>query len=79
MCPALLQGKVSSGVTCCSVGYQVPGTGVWPVLDLNAILHALYERAAYDLRINYRQEPVPPFVNEDAQWVDALLRSAGLR
>lgn len=51
----------------------------WPVLDLNSILHALYERAAYDLRINYRQEPVPPFVNEDAQWLDTWLRTAGLR
>ena len=51
----------------------------WPVLDLNTILHELYDRAGYDLRIDYRSAPVPPFEGEGATWVDALLRDAELR
>lgn len=51
----------------------------WPVLDLNRILHDLYDRAGYDLRINYRAEPVPPLADEDAIWLDTFLREAGLR
>ena len=51
----------------------------WPVLDLNTILHDLYDRAGYDLRINYRTEPVPPLAEDDATWLDAFLREVGLR
>ena len=51
----------------------------WPVLDLNTILHELYDRAGYDLRIDYRAEPIPPFEGEGATWVDTLLRNAELR
>ncbi|MEZ4864065.1 MAG: DUF4058 family protein [Caldilineaceae bacterium] len=51
----------------------------WPVLDLNRLLHDLYERAGYDLRINYRAEPVPPFTEEDASWLDDLLHQANRR
>ncbi len=51
----------------------------WPLLDLNTILHELYDRAGYDLRINYRADPLPAFAEEDAQWVDALLKAAELR
>lgn len=50
-----------------------------PVVDLNDILHALYDRAGYDLRIDYRADPQPPLDPEDAQWADALLKQAGLR
>ena len=50
-----------------------------PVVDLNTILHELYDRAGYDLRIRYGEEPVPPLSDEDAAWADALLREAGLR
>jgi len=50
-----------------------------PLIDLGALLQQLYDRAGYDLRIDYRQEPVPPLEKEDAAWADALLRRAGLR
>ena len=30
-----------------------------PILDLNAVLHALIDRARYDLVIDYRQPPQP--------------------
>lgn len=50
-----------------------------PAVDLNQILHDLYDRAGYDLRINYRTEPNPPFVGADQEWLDGLLRQAALR
>lgn len=50
-----------------------------PLVELNRVLHDLYERAGYDLRINYRSEATPSLAGEDAVWADALLRRAGLR
>ena len=50
-----------------------------PQVELNALLHDLYEHASYDLRVNYRAEADPSLEGEDAAWVDALLREAGLR
>jgi hypothetical protein len=50
-----------------------------PEVDLGGILHALYDRAGYDLRINYHAEAEPPLEGVDAAWADALLREAGLR
>ncbi|NWF79757.1 MAG: DUF4058 family protein [Chloroflexi bacterium] len=50
-----------------------------PELDLNTILHALYERAGYDLRIDYRAPAEPPLEGDDARWADELLRAAGVR
>ena len=52
----------------------------WEVMvELKDLLHELYDRAGYDLRIDYRQEPEPPLEHEDALWSDALLRQAALR
>jgi len=52
----------------------------WEVMvELNDLLHDLYDRAGYDLRIDYRHEPEPPLENDDARWSDALLRQAALR
>lgn len=39
-----------------------------PALDLGPILHALYERAHFDLRLGYNQPPVPTLRSEDAGW-----------
>lgn len=39
-----------------------------PLVDLGKVLHDLYDRAAYDLSIDYRQEPVPPLREEDRIW-----------
>lgn len=50
-----------------------------PLVDLNQILHDLYDRAGYDLRINYRAELRPPLSDNDKKWMDALLREAELR
>ncbi|MFI5455071.1 MAG: DUF4058 family protein [Isosphaerales bacterium] len=48
-------------------------------LDLQAVLDRAYDRAGYDLRIDYRAEPRPPLDGELATWADQLLRSKGLR
>ncbi len=50
-----------------------------PVLILQTLLHTLYEQAGYDLRIDYRLEPVPPLAPLGATWADDLLRRVGLR
>lgn len=50
-----------------------------PSVDLNTLLHELYDRAAYDLRINYAGDPTPPLKESDATWANALLHAAGVR
>jgi hypothetical protein len=50
-----------------------------PPVDLNTLLHDLYDRAGYDLRINYRTAPEPPLTDEDATWLEDRLRGAGIR
>ena len=44
-------------------------------LELGQALRTAYERARYDLRVNYRQPPVPPLSSADAAWAEALLES----
>jgi hypothetical protein len=48
-------------------------------LDLQAALDAAYDRANYDLRIDYRKEPLPPLDEKLGAWADQLLGSNGLR
>ncbi len=48
-------------------------------LDLQQVLATAYDRAGYDLEIDYRAEPVPPLAGELAAWADGLLRGKGLR
>jgi hypothetical protein len=50
-----------------------------PIIDLQALLDGIYDRAAYDLKLDYSTEPVPPLLETDAVWVDALLKEKGLR
>lgn len=50
-----------------------------PVVDLQALLNGVYDRAGYDYTIDYSREPVPALSEEDAAWADALLREKGLR
>jgi hypothetical protein len=48
-------------------------------LDLQAALTSIYDRAGYDLEIDYRGEPNPPLSDKLAEWADQLLKSKGLR
>ena len=50
-----------------------------PLIDVNDLLHLLYDRAGYDLRINYQGPTDPKLEEDDAMWADGLLHTAGLR
>jgi hypothetical protein len=51
-----------------------------PPVDLTRLLHALYDRAGYDLRLDYRAAPPPPpLPPAEAEWLNEHLRRAGLR
>jgi hypothetical protein len=50
----------------------LPGD-VEPTLDLNAVLHALVDRARYDLVIDYSQQPQPPLRPEDESRAAAII------
>jgi hypothetical protein len=43
-----------------------------PMVELGTVLHALYDRAGYDLRLDYARAPVPPLGAEDAAWAQQL-------
>jgi hypothetical protein len=49
------------------------------VLAVGKLLSEIYDRARYDIRLNYRQPPEPPLAPEDAAWADELLRAKGVR
>ena len=51
----------------------LPGEAEPPV-DLNTVLHELYDRARFDLRLDYDEPPVPPLRAEDAEWARTLPR-----
>jgi len=47
-----------------------------PLVDLNTILHDLYTRARFDLRLDYAQSqspPAPALSEEDRNWVSTIL------
>jgi hypothetical protein len=44
-----------------------------PTVDLGSILHALYDRVRFDLRLDYAQPPVPALGGEDAAWARSLV------
>ncbi|MEG3877858.1 DUF4058 family protein [Microcoleus sp. herbarium7] len=50
-----------------------------PMVDLQGLLNGVYDRAAYDFRIDYTAPPVPALSETDAAWADSLLRETGLR
>jgi Protein of unknown function (DUF4058) len=50
-----------------------------PIVDLQTLLNAVYDRAAYDFRIDYTATPIPPLSEADAAWADSLLRERVLR
>jgi hypothetical protein len=43
-------------------------------LDLGAVFRAVYDGAAYDVSVDYTQDPDPPLAGDDAKWARALLR-----
>jgi hypothetical protein len=47
-------------------------------LDLQEVLEAAYDRAGFDLGIDYKKEPIPPLSKAWKAWADRLLREKGL-
>ena len=48
-------------------------------VDLQELLAQVYEKASFDLAVDYTQATVPPLKGDDAVWADNLLRKQGLR
>jgi hypothetical protein len=46
-------------------------------LDLAQVVASVYERGAYGVEIDYRQQPPPPLSEAEAAWVERLLHEAG--
>jgi hypothetical protein len=59
------------------VGIPLRGKDPDAPLDLGGVFRTVYDRAAYDLSLDYRQDPQPPLEGEDADWARELLRNAG--
>jgi hypothetical protein len=47
-----------------------------PELDLNSVLHALIQRARYDLIIDYNRPPEPPLRPADEAWAASIVEKA---
>ncbi|MBI4630411.1 MAG: DUF4058 family protein [Chloroflexi bacterium] len=45
-----------------------------PTVPLNQLVHELYDRARYDLVIDYAQPLKPPLAKEDQEWANALIK-----
>ena len=50
-----------------------------PILDLQALLDRVYDRAGYDVAVDYSSNPVSSLSGEEMDWLDAQLREKGLR
>lgn len=48
-------------------------------LDLQSVLDSAYDRAAYDLEVDYQSDPTPRLPVEWNEWSNRLLASKGLR
>lgn len=44
-----------------------------PILDLQKLVHYIYDRGRYHMAIDYQQPPRPPVAEGDRQWVANLL------
>ncbi|MFH7024372.1 MAG: DUF4058 family protein [Heteroscytonema crispum UTEX LB 1556] len=50
-----------------------------PLVDLQVLIHGVYDRAGFDLAVDYTCEPVPSLADDVAAWAIALLQEQGLR
>ncbi|MEB3357141.1 MAG: DUF4058 family protein [Synechococcales bacterium] len=49
-----------------------------PIVDLRPLLDQVYDRAGYELVVDYAQAPVPPLSEAHGAWVRARLTDAGI-
>ena len=45
-------------------------------LALNGLVHGVYDRARYDLSLDYARPPVPPLDEADADWARTVFDAA---
>jgi hypothetical protein len=50
-----------------------------PLINLQTLIDELYDRASYDLVIDYSKQPVPKLSEADTSWLDEMLQAQGLR
>ncbi len=50
-----------------------------PIIDLQQLLNGVYERAGYDLEIDYKDDPVPSLSEDNSIWTNQLLKEQGLK
>lgn len=48
-------------------------------LEMGQALHTAYQRARYDLRVDYRQPATPPLAADDAEWARTLIEAEQTR
>jgi Protein of unknown function (DUF4058) len=68
---------VTDAIPAFSLPLKVPDDE--PVVDLNVLIHQLYERGGYDVVIDYSLAPSPALGPELAAWLDNLCKERGLR
>ncbi|HEY0073262.1 MAG TPA: DUF4058 family protein [Abditibacteriaceae bacterium] len=50
------------------------------LLELTPLIERVYDNGAFEMDVDYRQTPpLPPLSEENAAWLDALLKEKGLR
>ncbi|MEM9162494.1 MAG: DUF4058 family protein [Cyanobacteria bacterium P01_F01_bin.4] len=54
-------------------------TDTEPVVNLQTLLNQVYDRASYDLAIDYTQNPELPITSTDLDWLNHHLTEKGLR
>ena len=57
------------------IGVPLRGKDPEIALDLCGVFQRVYDRAAYDLSVDYRKTPEPPLKGDDAKWARNLLRN----
>jgi Protein of unknown function (DUF4058) len=50
-----------------------------PLVDIQDLLNNLYDRAGFDLAIDYTRDPIPPLSTDDTIWANDILHQQGLR
>lgn len=61
------------------IGIPLKGKDPDVPLDLGAVLQSAYDRAGWDIWVDYTKPPIEPLAPDDAKWANKLLRSKGLR
>ncbi len=50
-----------------------------PIVNLQALVKAIYDQSGYDLVIDYQNDPIPPLAGADQMWLAQWLQQQGLR